>query len=777
MFSSDLERSINQAFYLARESNHELLTIEHLLLSVLDSSEVADLMRRCGANVERLRAGLAIFVEETTPKTHGVKASQIQPTLSFQRVLQRAIYQVQLSGGKNVQSTNVLLAIFGEPDSQSVYFLGAENISTQTVLLHMEDGQASMKNNMLDLTQQQSTSDQFLFESFDQQNADLTGSDFMRDSSFSEPETQPSVDEEAVEQFTTNLNAKALAGKIDPLHCRDLEIDRMVQVLCRRSKNNPLLVGDAGVGKTALAEGLAQAIVDQNVPEILQGNTVYCLDMGVLVAGTKYRGDFEKRFKTVLTALGKKNNAIIFIDEIHNLVGAGSATGGTMDAANLIKPLLSSGEIRCLGATTYEEYRNFFSKDSALLRRFQKVDVSEPSPEDTIKILQGLKSRFEKHHKVKYSDAAIKRAVKLSVRYISDRKLPDKAIDVIDEAGSLQHMLPKKVKKKTIKPADIDAVVAAITRLPIKSISRTERNGLKTLAGRLKRVVFGQDKPIESLVDAIKLSRSGLRDKTKPIGSFLMAGPTGVGKTELTQQLAKNMGLELLRFDMSEYMEQHSVSRLIGAPPGYVGFDQGGLLTEKIVKNPHSILLFDEIEKAHPDMFNLLLQIMDYGHLTDNNGREIDFRHVVVIMTTNIGADLLDKTSIGFSREDTLESDSLKAMGQVFSPEFRNRLDAILTFNPLNEETISMVVDKYINDLKAILDEKNIALQMTSAAREWLAEKGFDRKMGARPMERVIQEHCKKPLADKLLFGTKMDGQTVKLDVSKEGLMVEVEDS
>ncbi len=729
MFSKTLEISLNNAFSQARDKRHEFITVEHLLLALLDNPEAGSALVACGANLDRLRAGLGIFIDETTPHIPTNVEREIQPTLSFQRVLQRAIYQTQTSGRPEVTGSNVLLAIFGEPDSQSVYFLSQENISRIDIINYTTQGIAK-------------------------QTPDPGGYGSMEQSPFSEPNVSREVtsDENLLALYTTNLNEKAMLGKIDPLIGREEEVSRCIQVLCRRSKNNPIFVGEAGVGKTALVEGLAQRIVDRKVPRVLSHTTVYTLDLGALLAGTKYRGDFEKRFKAVLKALGKQTGAIVFIDEIHNLVGAGSATGGAMDASNLIKPLLSSGELRCMGATTYEEYRNFVSKDHALLRRFQKIDVVEPTIDETIRILKGLRPHFERYHKLHYTSEAIHCAVELSSRYMCDRHLPDKAIDVIDEAGAYQHLIPRDDRKGVIDKEQIEEVIAKIARIPIQNVSSTDRDLLKRIPKELNNVVFGQDKAIDILSDAIKLSRAGLSETNKPVGSFLLAGPTGVGKTELTRQLAKQLGVKLIRLDMSEYMEKHAVSRLIGAPPGYIGYEQGGLLTESVIKHPHSVLLLDEIEKAHPDLFNVLLQVMDYGKLTDNNGREADFRHVIIIMTTNAGADRLDRNSVGFT-EQINDDDSLHAINQLFSPEFRNRLDGVVQFKHLEHKTILRVVDKFIDQIAVKLQEKEIDFMVSVEAKEWLAGKGYDRKMGARPMSRVIREHIKKPLAHELLFG------------------------
>lgn len=751
MFSKSLETTINNAFNRAREKRHEFITVEHLLLALLDNPEIGAVLTACGANIERLRAGLGIFVDETTPQIPINAEREIQPTLSFQRVLQRAIYQVQSSGRSEVTASSVLTAIFGEADSQAVYFLHQENVTRIDVV------------NYTSQTVSKPSSKGPSYPDFGQH-----------------PDPAPAReipgggDENMLDIYATNLNEKAMIGKLDPLVGREDELTRTVQILCRRTKNNPLLVGEAGVGKTAIAEGLAQLIVQNKVPAPLAHCTVYALDLGILLAGTKYRGDFEKRFKTVLKSLSRQTGAIVFIDEIHNLIGAGSATGGTMDASNLIKPLLSSGEIRCMGATTYEEFRNYFAKDHALLRRFQKIDIAEPTRDQTLSILQGLKTRFEDFHEVEYSAEALERAVDLSSRYIIDRRLPDKAIDVIDEAGAYQRLQPGNKRKRTIRNKDIEEIVARMARIPITQISSTDRQLLKNLAQHIKRFVFGQDVAIEILSDAIKLSRAGLRDKNKPVGSFLLAGPTGVGKTEVTKQLAAELGVELIRFDMSEYMERHSVARLIGAPPGYVGYEQGGLLTESVIKQPHAVLLLDEIEKAHPDVFNILLQIMDYGVLTDNNGRKADFRHVVLVMTTNAGAECLERTTMGFN-EQSHDEDSMAVLKQMFAPEFRNRIDTIVQFSHLEKATVIKIVDKELKELREQLHEKGINLVVTAAAKQWLAEKGYDRNMGARPMSRLIQERVKKPLADELLFG-KLSNATgsIYINVENDKLLINV---
>jgi len=750
MFSKSLELSLNNAFKKAREKGHEFITVEHLLLALLDNPEAGGVLIACGACLDRLRAGLGIFIDETTPQIPGNSDRELQPTLSFQRVLQRAIYQAQTSGRLEVTGGNVLLAIFGEADSQAVYFLSQENVSRMDVLNYTMQG--ITKNS----EQNYLVSDSSVFSD---QNTSREGNG----------------EENLLAAYTINLNEKALQGKIDPLIGRAEELTRCIQVLCRRCKNNPLFVGEPGVGKTAIVEALAQHIVDNKVPKMLRYTTIYLLDLGVLIAGTKYRGDFEKRFKAVLKALNKLSGAIVFIDEIHNLVGAGSATGGTMDASNLIKPLLSSGELRCLGATTYDEFRNFVSKDRALLRRFQKIDVPEATPQETIHILEGLRQRFEQYHQLHYTPAAISRAVELASRYLLDRHLPDKAIDVIDEAGAYQHLQSESKRRNIVDTREIEQVVAKMARIPIQNLTQSDKDLMKNFPKALNGVVFGQEQAIEVLSDAIKLSRSGLKDGEKPIGSFLLSGPTGVGKTELIRELANQLGLKLIRIDMSEYMEKHAVSRLIGAPPGYVGYDQGGLLTESIIKHPHAVLLLDEIEKAHPDLFNLLLQIMDYGKLTDNNGREADFRHVIIAMTTNAGATLLEKNSVGFS-EQNRELDALHAIEQLLTPEFRNRLDGVIFFKHLEPHTILQVVDKFINQLRVQLREKGFDLEISLEAKEWLAKCGYDRKMGARPMARVIQEYLKKPLANELLFGKLSQRSKVLISLDNDRIRIQVKE-
>ncbi len=747
MFSRTLEHTLNRAFLQARDKRHEFITVEHLLLSLVDNPEACRVLAACGANLERLRAGLGIFIDETTPHIPLNVDREIQPTLSFQRVLQRAIYDVQCNGHPEVTGANVLAAIFSEPESQAVYFLTQESIVRIDVI-----------NFITQEVSKPRADDGFTREQ--NQISDILAP------------TENGVDENLIDLYTVNLNAKALAGRIDPLIGREEELMRAIQVLCRRTKNNPLFVGEAGVGKTAIVEGLARLIVQNKVPKPLARSTIYSLDLGILLAGTKYRGDFEKRFKSVLKALSNHRDAIVFIDEIHNLIGAGSATGGTMDASNLIKPLLTSGELRCMGATTYDEYRNFFSKDHALLRRFQKIDVKEPSVENTVAILRGLRSRYENHHHVRFSLESLRRAVELSARYLIDRRLPDKAIDVIDEAGAYENLKPQsRQSQPEISINEIDEIISKIARIPIEAISRSDREMLKELPKQLKKVVFGQDDAIEALSNAIKLSRAGLGNQDKPVGSFLLAGPTGVGKTEVTRQLAQVLGIELIRFDMSEYMERHAVSRLIGSPPGYVGYEQGGLLTEAIRKQPYSVLLLDEIEKAHPDIYNILLQVMDYGHLTDNAGQKADFRHVIIIMTTNAGAEMLEKNTIGFAEHEN-ERDSVAAIKSIFSPEFRNRLDATIQFDYLDNRTILKVVDKMMTELRQQLQEKNIKITYTNRAKQWLAKQGYDKKMGARPMARLIQQKLKLPLADKVLFDDEQVNNNLVIDAQSNGLRI-----
>jgi ATP-dependent Clp protease ATP-binding subunit ClpA len=747
MFSKDLEFSIGQCYKQAREARHEFMTVEHLLLALLENPSAVAVLRACGADLARLGQELRNIIGETVPVLAADDSRDTQPTLGFQRVLQRAVYHVQSSGRKEVTGANVLVAIFGEKDSHAVYFLGQQEVTRLDVVNYISHGVAKLSSEQAKPAEQEAAKES---EGEDSKSNPLT-------------------------EYAANLNELAKQGKIDPLIGRADEIERTIQVLCRRRKNNPLLVGEAGVGKTALAEGLAKRIVDEEVPEVLADCTIYALDLGALVAGTKYRGDFEKRLKAVLAQLKKESGAILFIDEIHTIIGAGSASGGTMDASNLIKPVLASGELRCIGSTTFQEYRGVFEKDRALARRFQKIDVVEPSVADAVAILNGLKSRFEEHHRVEYAGDALQAAVDLSVKHIGDRLLPDKAIDVIDEAGARQRLLPQEQRKTVIDVAEIEYIVARMARIPAKQVSASDRDVLRNLDRNLKMVVFGQDEAIDTLAAAIKMARSGLANPDKPIGSFLFAGPTGVGKTEVTRQLAMQLGIELVRFDMSEYMEAHSVSRLIGAPPGYVGFDQGGLLTEKIVKTPHCVLLLDEIEKAHPDVFNILLQVMDRGTLTDTNGREANFRNVIVVMTTNAGAAQAARRSIGFV-EQNHATDAMEVIRKSFSPEFRNRLDAVVQFGGLDFDHILRVVDKFIIELETQLQEKHVALSVEPEARRWLAQHGFDPQMGARPMARVIQEQVKRPLADELLFGKLVGGGRVSVSVREGKLAVEAQE-
>ena len=739
MIAQELEVSLHMAFMEARQKRHEFITVEHLLLAMLDNPSAAEVLRACAASIDDLRKKLSDFIERHTPRVPGETEVDTQPTLGFQRVIQRAILHVQSSGKKEVTGANVLVAIFGEKDSHALHFLTQQGMSRLDVVNFISHGIAK--------TPQEAPSGGKAEAAGEQQESE-------------EKAASP------LESFTNNLNAQALAGKIDPLIGRDLELERVIQTLCRRRKNNPLLVGEAGVGKTAIAEGLARRVIEHDVPEILEGATVYALDMGALLAGTKYRGDFEQRLKAVIKQLANNPKAILFIDEIHTVIGAGAASGGTLDASNLLKPALSAGQLRCIGATTYSEFRGIFEKDHALSRRFQKIDVKEPSVEETVQILKGLKSRFETHHGVKYTQGALSTAAELSARYINDRHLPDKAIDVIDEAGAAQRIQPKSKQKKVITPKEIEDIVAKIARVPAKTVASDERNALKNLDRDLKAVVFGQDKAIDAMATAIKMTRSGLGNPQKPIGSFLFSGPTGVGKTEVARQLAYTLGVELIRFDMSEYMERHAVSRLIGAPPGYVGFEQGGLLTEAITKNPYAVLLLDEIEKAHPDIFNVLLQVMDHGTLTDNNGRKADFRNVVIIMTTNAGAEAMNKTGIGFALPKKA-GDEMAEIKRLFTPEFRNRLDATISFAPLNEDIILRVVDKFLMQLEEQLHAKKVETHFTDALRAWLARKGFDPLMGARPMARLIQDTLRKALADELLFGRLSEGGEVTVDVDE----------
>lgn len=726
MLSKDLEATLNQAFKGAKIKRHEFMTVEHLLLALLDNEIASSVLLACDCDLDRLRLDLADFIDATTPLILEAEAArETQPTLGFQRVLQRAVFHVQSSGKREVTGANVLVAIFSEQESQAVYFLKQDDVARIDVVNFITHGISKISR-------------------------PADGSESPREQG--DEEAAPDAAANALDSFTTNLNLEAEQGRIDPLIGREQEVTRVVQVLSRRRKNNPLLVGESGVGKTAVAEGLAKLIVENKVPEVLADSVIYALDLGALLAGTKYRGDFEKRFKALLAELKKSQHAILFIDEIHTIIGAGAASGGVMDASNLLKPVLTSSHLRCIGSTTYQEYRGIFDKDRALSRRFQKIDVDEPDVDTTYKILKGLKSRFEDHHNLRYSDKSLKAASELADRYINDRYMPDKAIDVIDEAGAYQRLQPASKRKKLIQVSDMERVVAAIARIPPKHVSSSDLDALKNLESNLKMVVFGQNRAIDSLATAIKLSRAGLNDAEKPIGSFLFSGPTGVGKTEVSRQLAKIMGIELIRFDMSEYMESHTVSRLIGAPPGYVGFDQGGLMTEAITKNPHCVLLLDEIEKAHPDVFNLLLQVMDHGSLTDNNGRKADFRNVILIMTTNAGAHEMARSSIGFTEQDH-STDSLGIIKKIFTPEFRNRLDAIIQFDILRPEIIRTVIDKFLVELQVQLDDKKVLLHMDEAAVDWFLEHGYSETMGARPMARLIQEKLKKTLAEDILFG------------------------
>ncbi|PJJ99295.1 ATP-dependent Clp protease ATP-binding subunit ClpA [Lysobacteraceae bacterium NML91-0213] len=745
MFSKDLEYSIGQCYKRAREARDEYMTVEHLLLALMDNPSAEAVLKATSVDFQRLRGDLEQAIATSVSKLDEGDGRDTQPTLGFQRVLQRAVYHVQSSGKKEVTGANVLVAIFGEKDSHAVYYLNQQDVTRLDVVNYLSHGIAK-------------TGD----------GEPAPGSE----------DGEGTVGEagdgkgDALAEYATDLNAAAREGRIDPLVGRSEEIERTIQILCRRRKNNPLYVGEAGVGKTAIAEGLAKRIVDGEVPEVLAHATIYSLDLGALVAGTKYRGDFEKRLKAVLAAIRKHPGAVLFIDEIHTIIGAGSASGGTMDASNLLKPALAKGELRCIGSTTFQEYRGIFEKDRALARRFQKIDIVEPTTGEAIEILRGLKPKYESHHDVTYADEALRAAVELSVKHIADRLLPDKAIDVIDEAGARQRLLPEDLRKALIDVEEVETIVAKMARIPAKQVSASDKDVLQHLERNLKMVIFGQDPAIESLASAIKLARSGLANPDKPIGNFLFAGPTGVGKTEVTRQLAHQLGIELVRFDMSEYMEPHSVSRLIGAPPGYVGFDQGGLLTEKIVKTPHCVLLLDEVEKAHPDIFNILLQVMDRGTLTDTNGREANFRNVILVMTTNAGAQQASRRSIGFTRQDH-STDAMEVIRKAFSPEFRNRLDAIVQFQPLGFDHILRVVDKFVIELESQLHEKNVSITATPEARDWLAQHGFDPQMGARPMARVIQDKVKRPLADELLFGKLVNGGRVSIDVRDGELVVE----
>lgn len=746
MLSKELEFTLNQAFREARVHQHEFMSIEHLLLALVDNPAAAEVLRACAADLVVLRRDLEEFLEETAPRIPVGEEREIQPTLGFQRVLQRAVFHVQSSEKTEVSGANVLVAIFSEQDSQAVYFLEKQGITRLDVVNYISHGISKVSG---ESEQQRGESE---LPSGGEQGRDEAG---------------------ALASWASNLNALAREGRIDPLIGRQPEVERTIQILCRRRKNNPLLVGEAGVGKTVIVEGLAKRIVDGEVPEVLAGCTIHALDLGGLVAGTKYRGDFEKRLKAVLAELKAQSEAILFIDEIHTIIGAGTASGGVMDASNLIKPMLANGDLRCIGSTTYQEYRGIFEKDRALTRRFQKVDIEEPSVEDTIQILKGLKSRFEEHHQVKYSARALRAAVELADKHINDRYMPDKAIDVIDEAGAANQLRAPSKRRKIIGVTEIEAIVARIARIPPCKVSATDTEVLRNLTRDLQMVVFGQDPAIEALASAIRMNRSGLGTEDKPIGSFLFAGPTGVGKTEVTRQLARVLGMKLIRFDMSEYMERHTVSRLIGAPPGYVGFDQGGLLTEEVNKHPHAVLLLDEIEKAHPDVFNLLLQVMDHGTLTDNNGRKADFRNVIIVMTTNAGASEVSRRSIGFTSQDH-SSDGMQAIEKLFTPEFRNRLDAVVQFAPLDDETITHVVDKFLFELEQQLAEKGVSLSVDQAVREWLAEHGHDPLMGARPMARFIREKIKKRLAGDLLFGRLAQGGEVRITLEGDELAFDI---
>lgn len=747
MLDKELELTLNNAFREARELRHEFMTVEHLLLALLDNASATRVLDACGANLNGLHSDLATFIQENSPIIDDNDDRETQPTLGFQRVLQRAVFHVQSSGKKEVSGANVLIAIFGERESHAAYFLSQQNVARLDAVNFLSHGIAKINEDE-------------------------------NDENFNEIDEESRPDEAGnnpLEAYADNLNELAMQGKIDPLIGRQLEVQRTVQILCRRRKNNPLYVGEAGVGKTAIAEGLAKLIVDGEVPDVLLDSVIYSLDLGALLAGTKYRGDFEKRLKSVISQLKKEPGAVLFIDEIHTIIGAGATSGGVMDASNIIKPVLATGDLKCIGSTTYQEYRGIFEKDRALARRFQKIDVEEPSIDETVKILQGLKSRFEDHHHIRFTNQALRTAAELTERYMNDRHLPDKAIDIIDEAGAAQQLLPTSKRKKTVGVHDIENIIAKIARIPAKTVTTSDKDVIKNLERNLNMVVFGQDEAIATLANAIKMSRSGLGNPQKPIGNFLFAGPTGVGKTEVTRQLALQMGVELVRFDMSEYMERHTVSRLIGAPPGYVGFDQGGLLTDAINKQPHCVLLLDEMEKAHPDVFNLLLQVFDHGTLTDANGRKTDFRNIIIVMTTNAGADRLSRSSMGFTHQDHV-SDATESIKQMFSPEFRNRLDAIIQFNSLDKRTIANVVDKFLIELEAQLDDKKVTVEITEDAREWMAENGYDKIMGARPMARLIQDKVKRPLAEELLFGKLEHGGHVIVKLENNEINVAIKD-
>ncbi|BBC79842.1 ATP-dependent Clp protease ATP-binding subunit ClpA [Acetobacter orientalis] len=762
MLSRNLEQTLHQALILAGERHHEYATLEHLLLALADDADAVTVFRACGVDLERLRADLTNFLDKDLAGLASDRPTEPKPTAAFQRVIQRAAIHVQSTGRDEVTGANVLVALFAERESHAVYFLQLQDMTRLDAVNFLSHGIAKAPDRAT------------------RRPVAGTGKDAGSGSEKGEEpergESRGQKNQEALSTYCVNLNAKALAGKVDPLIGRDTEVERTIQILCRRTKNNPLYVGDPGVGKTAIAEGLARRIVEGNVPEVLLKATIYSLDMGALLAGTRYRGDFEERLKAVVTELDQDPNGILFIDEIHTVIGAGSTSGGAMDASNLLKPALAAGTLRCIGSTTYKEFRQHFEKDRALVRRFQKIDVPEPTVDDAVKILRGLKGSYEKHHKVRYTEEAIRAAVELSAKYIHDRKLPDKAIDVIDEVGASRMLLPEGKRRKTVNLKDVEDIIARIARIPPKSISADDKEVLRALDRDLKGMVFGQDKAIETLSDAIKLSRAGLRDPEKPIGNYLFSGPTGVGKTEVARQLASTLGIELIRFDMSEYMERHSISRLLGAPPGYVGFDQGGLLTDAIDQHPHAVLLLDEIEKAHPDLYNVLLQVMDHGRLTDHNGKVVDFRNVILIMTTNAGAADLSKEAIGFGREARVGEDE-EAIKRLFTPEFRNRLDAIIPFANLTPETVGRVVEKFVLQLEAQLADRNVTLELSSAAKEWLAERGYDRLYGARPLGRVIQEELKKPLAEELLFGKLTKGGAVKIGLKNGALTFDIIES
>ena len=752
MLSRNLEQTLHRALEYANDRRHEFATLEHLLLALTDDQDAVAVMRACGVEVDRLQRDLARYLDNELASLVINRGDDAKPTAGFQRVLQRAAIHVQSSGREEVTGANVLVALFSERESNAVYFLQEQDMTRFDAVNYISHGIAKANGSRSAASRPVSGADE-----------DASGDKVVKKGT------------DALQTYCINLNEKAAQGKIDPLIGRDPEIERTIQILCRRSKNNPLYVGDPGVGKTAIAEGLAKRIVDGEVPPVLEAATIFALDMGALIAGTRYRGDFEERLKAVITELEATHHSVLFIDEIHTVIGAGATSGGAMDASNLLKPALQSGALRCIGSTTYKEYRNYFEKDRALVRRFQKIDVNEPSLEDSVRILRGLKPYYEKHHRVRYTADAIRAAVELSARYISDRKLPDKAIDVIDEVGAAQMLLPPSKRKKSVSVRDVESVVAKIARIPPKNVSRDDKAALKTLERDLKTLVFGQDEAIEALAGAIRMARAGLREPEKPIGNYLFSGPTGVGKTEVARQLAHILGIEMTRFDMSEYMERHAVSRLIGAPPGYVGFDQGGLLTDAVDQHPHGVLLLDEIEKAHPDVFNILLQVMDYGRLTDHNGKTVDFRNIILIMTTNAGASELTRQSIGFGAGPKDDADS-EAINRMFTPEFRNRLDAVIAFGHLTLEIVSQIVDKFIFELENQLADRRVTIELTQPAREWLAVKGYDRLYGARPLARVIQEYIKKPLADELLFGRLVKGGTVRVSLEKDALVFDIQE-